>query len=245
MLSMKLLVIVAVQVRVLAPLGPDALHWLTVVGNPVSCEGGAVTVQVIVPPAPPEPLHWVTLWPPGPASPARLLPGGVATQVSVLTVPGLWHCWTVESIAAPTGKPVRLLVTVTVQVTVLAPPRPALLHWVTTVIGVEEVVVFPVGQTADPVHEMVVTIVAKPVGLSGVPGLYVKSLVIVIVQVIVSPPAEPVLLHWSTVPPVTAPASAAAVLVLKGPFVARVRVARVASVGSGTCVWVGTELPTV
>jgi hypothetical protein len=128
MLSMKLLVIVAVQVTVLAPVLPEALHWVIVVGSPVSCEGGAVTVQVSVPPAPPELLHWVTLWPPGPASPARLLPGGVATQVSVLTPPGSWHCTTVESIAAPIGKPVRLLVTVTVQVTVLAPPRPALLH---------------------------------------------------------------------------------------------------------------------
>ena len=90
-LAMKLLVIVAVQVTVLAPVGPEALHWLIVVGSPVLCEGGAVTVQVRVPPAPPEPLHWVTLWPPGPAVPDRLLPGGVATHVSVLTPPGLWH----------------------------------------------------------------------------------------------------------------------------------------------------------
>jgi hypothetical protein len=57
-----------------------------------------------------------------------------------------------------------LFVTVTVQVTVLAPPRPALLHWVITVTGVVDVVVPPVGQTADPVHMMLVTIVAKPVG---------------------------------------------------------------------------------
>jgi hypothetical protein len=56
------------------------------------------------------------------------------------------------------------LVTVTVQVTVLAPPRPASLHWVITVTGVVEVVVAPVGQTAEPVHMMLVTIVAKPVG---------------------------------------------------------------------------------
>ncbi len=92
------------------------------------CEGGAVTVQVNVPPVPPEWLHWLTLWPPGPPVPVRLLPGGVATQVSVLTAPGLWHCITVEAIGAPIGYPVRLLMTVTVQVTVLAPPRPALLH---------------------------------------------------------------------------------------------------------------------
>jgi hypothetical protein len=103
MLAVKLLVIVAVQVTVLAPVGPDALHWLIVVGSPVSCVGGAVTVQVIVPPAPPELLHCATLCPPGPAEPVRLLPGGVATQVSVLTAPGLWHCETVESIAAPIG----------------------------------------------------------------------------------------------------------------------------------------------
>lgn len=60
--------------------------------------------------------------------PVRLLPGGVAVQVNVPTAPGLWHCLTVESIAEPTGYPVRLFVTVTVHVTVLAPPRPALLH---------------------------------------------------------------------------------------------------------------------
>jgi hypothetical protein len=103
MLSMKLLVIVAVQVTVLAPVVPEATHCLMVVGRPVSWVGGAVTVQVSVPPAPPEPLHWVTRWPPGPAVPERLLPGGVATQVSVSTAPGLWHCNTVESIAAPIG----------------------------------------------------------------------------------------------------------------------------------------------
>ena len=62
-----------------------------------------MTVQVRVPPAPPDWLHWVTLWPPGPASPVRWLPGGVATQVSVLTRPGLWHCPTVEAIEAPSG----------------------------------------------------------------------------------------------------------------------------------------------
>ena len=88
-----------------------------------------------------------------------------------------------------------MLVTVTVHVTVLAPPRPALLHWVITVMGVVEVVVPPVGQMAEPVHEMVVTIVASPVGRPGVAGLNVKLLVIVTVQVIVSPPDEPTLLH--------------------------------------------------
>jgi len=128
MLAMKLFVIVAVQVTVLAPFLPEPLHWPIVVGSPVLCEGGAVTVQVSVPSAPPELLHWVTLWPPGPAVPARLLPGGVAVHVSVRTPPGLLHCMTVEPIVAPLGKPRRLLVTVTVQVTVLAPPRPALLH---------------------------------------------------------------------------------------------------------------------
>jgi hypothetical protein len=61
MLSVKLFVIVAVHVTVLAPVGPEALHWLIVVGRPVSCEEGAVTVQVSVPPAPPEALHWATL----------------------------------------------------------------------------------------------------------------------------------------------------------------------------------------
>jgi hypothetical protein len=69
-LAMKLLTIVAVQVTVLAPAGPEPLHWSMVVGSPVLCEGGAVAVQVMVPPGPPEELHCVSLWPPGPPEPA-------------------------------------------------------------------------------------------------------------------------------------------------------------------------------
>jgi hypothetical protein len=160
----KLLVMVAVHVTVLAPAGPDALHWVIVIGSPVDCDSGAVAVQVIVPPGPPEPSHWTTLCPPGPPEPARSLPAGVATQVSVFTVPGLWHCLIVEAIAEPVGYPVRLLVTVPVQVTVLAPPRPAVLHWVMLVTGVVDVVVPPVGHTADPVQCTVVTMTAAPVG---------------------------------------------------------------------------------
>jgi hypothetical protein len=67
---MKLLTIVALQVTVLAPAGPEPLHWLMVVGSPVLCEEGAVAVQVIVPPGPPDELHCVSLWPPGPPEPA-------------------------------------------------------------------------------------------------------------------------------------------------------------------------------
>jgi hypothetical protein len=99
----------------------------------------------------------------------------------------------------PSGKPVRLLVTVTVQVTVLAPVLPALLHCSITVIGVVENVV--VGSwlsnehVASPVHWMLVVMVAMPTGESGVSGLYVKSLVIVTVQVVVLAPVPAVLLH--------------------------------------------------
>src|SRR5271170_3802748 len=56
-LLMKLLTIVSVQVTVLAPAGPEPLHWAIVVGSPVLCEGGAVAVQVMVPPGPPDELH--------------------------------------------------------------------------------------------------------------------------------------------------------------------------------------------
>jgi len=63
------------------------------------------------------------------------------------------------------------------------------------VTGVVEVVMPPVGQIAGPVQTIVVAIVARPVGWFGVAGSNVKSLVIVTVQVIVSPPTEPVLLH--------------------------------------------------
>ena len=99
----KLLVIVAVHVTVLAPVVPDPTHWPIVTARPVSWEGGAVTVHVIVPPAPPAELHWETLCAPGPAVPTRLLPTGVATHVNVVTAPGLWHWVTVESMAAPRG----------------------------------------------------------------------------------------------------------------------------------------------
>ncbi len=188
---------VAVQVTVLAPPVPELLHSLMVVGRPVDCEGGAVTVQVSVPPGPPELLHCVTLWPPGPPLPAWLLPGGVAVQVSVLTAAGFWHCRTVAAIAEPVGYPVRSLVTVTVHVTVLAPPGPASLHWVMLVTGNIDVVVLPGGQAAEPVQETVMTMVADPFGWLGAAGLYVKSLVTVTLQVTVAAAArEPTLLHW-------------------------------------------------
>ena len=89
-----------------------------------------------------------------------------------------------------------MLVTVAVHVTVLAPPSPAPLHWLTPVIGVVEVIVDPVGQSAEPVQLSVVTIVARPVGVAGVAALYAKLLVTVTAHVIVSPPADPTLLHW-------------------------------------------------
>lgn len=62
-----------------------------------------MTVQVSVPPAPPELLHWLMLWPPGPPVPGWLFPGGVATQVRVLTVPGFWHCRIVAAVGVPVG----------------------------------------------------------------------------------------------------------------------------------------------
>ena len=64
-----------------------------------------------------------------------------------------------------------MLVTVTVQVTVLAPPKPEVLHSVIEVTGEVEVVLPAVGQTAEPVQEMLVTIVARPVGCPGVAAL--------------------------------------------------------------------------
>jgi hypothetical protein len=170
-LAMKLFVMVAVQVTVLAPDVPDPLHWVIVVGRPVDCEAGAVTVQVSVPPAPPELLHWVTLWPPGPPLPGWLFPAGVAVQVSVVTAPGFWHCRTPAEIADPVGYPVKLLVTVAVHVTVLARPSPEDSHCVMFDTGVAEVVVPPTAQAAAAGHEMVVTTVANPVGWLGVAGL--------------------------------------------------------------------------
>ncbi|MHB1534868.1 MAG: hypothetical protein ACYC1D_09730 [Acidimicrobiales bacterium] len=65
----------------------------------------------------------------------------------------------------------RLLVTVTVHVTVLAPPSPDVLHWSMSVTGDGDVVVLPGGHAAEPVQEMVVTIVADPVGSVGVAAL--------------------------------------------------------------------------
>lgn len=64
-----------------------------------------------------------------------------------------------------------MFVTVAVQVTVLAPPRPELLHCVILVTGVVELVVTPTGQFAAAGHERVVAIVAEPVGWLGVAAL--------------------------------------------------------------------------
>ena len=63
------------------------------------------------------------------------------------------------------------MVTVAVQVTVLAPPRPEMLHCVMLVTGVVELVVPPTAQMAAAGHETVVTIVAEPVGWLGVAAL--------------------------------------------------------------------------
>jgi hypothetical protein len=95
------LVIVAVQVTVLAPPVPDPSHWVIVVGNPVLSETGAVAVQVSVPPGPPDSLHWMTLWPPGPPVPTWL-PLGVEVQVTV-PAPGLVHCRISASVGVPSG----------------------------------------------------------------------------------------------------------------------------------------------
>ena len=81
---------VAVQVTVLAPLGPDALHCWIVIGSPVSSEGGAVAVQVMVPPAPPSRCTGRRTAA-GPRGAGPVVAGRVATHVSVLTRPGLWH----------------------------------------------------------------------------------------------------------------------------------------------------------
>jgi hypothetical protein len=111
------------------------------------------------------------------------------------------HWLTVGVIEAPIGYPCRSLVTVAVHVIVLAPPRPALSHWVIPVTGLVDVVVPPVGQTAEPVQLTWVTIVAPAptgVGALGSAALYVKSLVIVTVHVMVSPPVVPVSLHCET-----------------------------------------------
>jgi hypothetical protein len=69
-LPKKLLMIVTAQITVLAPTPPEPLHWSMVVGSPALCEGGAVAVQVMAPPGPPDELHCVSLWAPGPAEPA-------------------------------------------------------------------------------------------------------------------------------------------------------------------------------
>lgn len=63
------------------------------------------------------------------------------------------------------------MVTVAVQVTVLAPPRPASSHWVIPVTGTAEVVVPLFGHDAEPVQEISVAIVADPVGSAGVAAL--------------------------------------------------------------------------
>lgn len=58
-----------------------------------------------------------------------------------------------------------------VQVTVLAPPRPAALHCEIPVTGVVEVVLVSPGHTVAPVQVLVTTIEAEPFGTVGVAGL--------------------------------------------------------------------------
>jgi hypothetical protein len=84
-------------------------------------------------------------------------------------------------------------VTLTVQATVSGAPRPDASHWVILVTGSTEVVVPGVVHTVGSAQ--VTVIVASPVGSLGVPGLYVKSLTTVTVQVVVFVPTVPTLLH--------------------------------------------------
>ena len=156
---------------------------------------GVVTVQVNVPPALPELLHWLTT---SIAGPPLGSDGGVLTQVTVFGGPtGLSHCVTVPAAADPAGKFVRLLVIVTVQVTVAAPLIPESLHCVTDVTGTDCDVM-----TAPPVSEQA----GSPVQLreteivvasSDVPSAAKVTLfVIVTTQVTVAAPDVPAPLHW-------------------------------------------------
>jgi hypothetical protein len=133
-LLITLLVIVTVQVTVVPPPAvlADPLHWSTVTGGIEVVVAPVVTVQVMVPPAEPEALHWLTVF-----VVVGALGGeaGVWVQCTVFGGPmGLLH-WLIDEVeAAPAGPPVMLLVIVTVHVTV-APPLPEPLHCRTVVTG--------------------------------------------------------------------------------------------------------------
>jgi len=94
----------------------------------------------------------------------------------------------VESSAALAGAPVMLLVIVTVQVRVLAPPPADWLHWSTPVMGDVEVV-----SLATPLT--LVTIVDAVVDVPS--ALYVMLLVMVTTHVVVVAPSFATSLHWT------------------------------------------------
>jgi hypothetical protein len=188
---------VRVQVTVEAPpTRPEPLHWVTVaVGAVLISVASVVAVHVSVPPALPEPLHWASVLMTG--RPVGKL-AGVFTQVTVLGGPwGLTHWLIVDVAAAPLTTFVRLLVMVTVQVTVAAPLIPALLHWSTELTGVVcEVVTVPAvfWQAGDPVQLRDTATVVASVKVLLAPK--VRLLVTVTVQVTVAAPDVPAPSHW-------------------------------------------------
>ena len=113
-----------VQVTVFPPPLPEPLHWLTVTWRAqVIVDGPTVHVTRITPPPPlPDPLHWVMV--------AFVVLAGVGSQFSVEPppppVPDPTHWFTVAAVAV--NVPVMLLRIVTLQITLLPPPRPDPLH---------------------------------------------------------------------------------------------------------------------
>ncbi len=150
--QLNVLVTVAVQVRVLAPVVADPLHWSIVTRGAESDATPAVAVQVTVPVAP-ESLHWPIAWYP----PISFGPAGVAVQVIVEPLAGL-HWLMVDPAGLLAGAPVIAFVIVAVQVTVAAPPIPAWLHWCISVMGEVDVVVLVTPSTVVTIVDAVVDV---------------------------------------------------------------------------------------
>jgi hypothetical protein len=135
----KLFAIVVMQVTALPPPVAVPLHWLTVTGSaevaPVTSQSTVVS-PLYVPPPVADPLHWVTValvvLPPG--SHAWVLPPPVADPMHWSTV------------AAGSDAPIgTLLVTETLQYTLLPPSVTMPSHWFTEVTSWVEIVVLTTG----------------------------------------------------------------------------------------------------
>jgi hypothetical protein len=187
-----LVVMLVRHVTVLPPPFPVPLHWLMEIGSAGLIVDGS-TVQRTVPPPPfADPLHWVTV------APVVVAGNGSQSTVPPPPPPEPTHWLTVAAVTgcAPGVSALMLFVILTVQVVVFPPSLAELLHWRTSVMRSEEVVVNePLPGAHGSLAHNRVTVTVELV----TPLLIVLTTVTVQVMDVTAPPGPgPWLLHWST-----------------------------------------------